>query len=111
VRIVVDTLLRFGNVDQTKHVNGLRQCLFGRETFVQTQRFGNLLTHAQHGVEGGHGFLEDHGNFFGTQTAHGLRVGLHQVLPFKPNLAIGNAARRHGQQLHDGHGCDAFAAT
>ena len=111
MRVIAHPLLRFGYVHQAEHLNGTALGLFGTEAFVQTQGFSNLLTHRQDRVERGHGFLKDHGNLTGTNLLHRRRVGLHQVLPFKPNLAIGNAPRWHGQQLHDGHGRDTFAAT
>ena len=78
---------------------------------MQSQRFCNLLANTQDRVERSHGFLENHGDFFCPQIAHGLRIRLHQVLLFKPYLTLGNASGWHCQKFHDGHGRDAFSAA
>ena len=111
MRVVVDPLRWLGNIDQPQHVTGLGHGLLWCEAFVQPERLCYLLTHTQNRVERSHGFLKNHRNLFGSQVAHGLRVCLHQILALKPNLAIGNATGRHGQQLHDGHGCHTFTAA
>ena len=71
--------------------------------------FGDLVSDAHDGIEGGHGLLEDHGQAKATQLLQIGRAGGSGVAAFKDNGAGDTRLRR--QESHDGQGGDAFSGA
>ncbi len=72
---------------------------------------GNLIAHSHHRVQGGHGFLKNHGDLRTTQGTHGHIRQLQQVAHLaaigKLNLATGARVRR--KQAHQSQGGNRFS--
>ena len=83
---------------------------------VKAQRFADLITHGVYGVEGGHGFLEDHGDPAAPDPAHGVAPRLEfvyvdgrPVFPFMVN-DLSFHVPRFGNQPHEGEAHHALSA-
>ena len=71
--------------------------------------FGDLISDAHDGIEGGHGLLEDHGHAEAAQVLEFGGAGGGEVAVFKQNLA--GEARLGRKESHDGQRGDALAGT
>ena len=111
VGIGLHALGRRGDTDPVQQFHHLRSCGLRVQTTVQAQTLGDLVTHAKHGVQAGHGFLEDHCNLAATQLAHGFFWLGQQVLAIKQDLAADTAGLRWWQQTHHRQRGHAFATT
>jgi len=110
VRIVAETLFCVGQGDL---VHGFEDAgaEFGAGDvgMVGTDGFGDLVADAHDGVEGGHGFLEDHGDAAATVGAHFLFWEGEEVFAVEENFAGGDGVGR--EQAEDGEGCCGFAGA
>lgn len=83
----------------------LPRLLFG-DFLVKQDGLHDLIAAGEHGVEGGHGLLEDHGDVVATVGAQLLFGKPGEVylalLAVKEDLTAGNAARWIGYEAHDG---------
>src|SRR5260370_34180955 len=76
---------------------------------VELKGFGKLALDRENRVEGGHGFLIDHGNLLATD-APDLGVGqLKQVLTIEDDFPAHRFARRVWNEAHDGQRADTLA--
>ena len=78
---------------------------------MESQDVANLTTYFEDGVEGGHGFLEDHGDIVAANFTHGGFAEFEHVLASEENAVGFDAAWGLGDESHDGEGGDAFAAA
>src|SRR6266568_426210 len=78
---------------------------------VELKGFGKLALDRENRVEGGHGFLIDHGNLLATD-APDLRVGQReQVLTIKDDFPAHRFAWRIWNEAHDGQSAHTLAAA
>ena len=77
---------------------------------VHFQGLGELAPDAEDGVEGGHGFLEDHSDVPAAAASHTVLAELEEVFAFEQHLAVDYLARRLGDEAHEGEGADGLAA-
>ena len=71
---------------------------------MRQHRFRDLVAHAHHRIEGGHGLLENHADSSAPDVAH-LRFWYgEQVFTAKMNVAVN--ARLRGKQPQDGQRAD-----
>ena len=80
------------------------------QTPVEAQGLGHLLADGEDRVQGGHGFLEDHGDAVAPDLAHPVLGAAAQVFPLEADLP-GHRGRGGGQEPQDGHGGDGLAAA
>lgn len=71
----------------------------------------NLFADAQHRVEGGHGFLEDHSDAAASDVLEFPFGQGKEVPPIKEGLPGGDPARRVGHQTQHAQGQHALAAA
>jgi len=69
--------------------------------------FGDLSAYGHDWVEGGHGFLEDHGEASPTMAAHGLFRKGEERFPGKGNVS--SDLRCRGKEAEEGEGRGGFA--
>jgi hypothetical protein len=82
-----------------------------RELEMDLHRFAKLQPDSEHRVEGGHRFLEDHGDLPAAHLAH-LRVAQRQQISAgKTDAAARDAAGRFGNEAQDRQCADGFAAA
>ena len=108
--IVVVAGFRVGDVDHLHGLDGALAGLLGGEIRVEQYVLLDLVAHGQHGIQAGHGLLEDHGDATAANLTHGLavraegqQVALHAL---QVHLAAGHPAGA-GDQLQaaeHGHG-------
>src|SRR5229473_1639630 len=78
---------------------------------VEFKRLGKLALDGENRVEGGHGFLIDHGNLLAADASD-LRVGqLEQVSTIEDDFPAHRFARRVGNEAHDGQSAHTLAAA
>ena len=77
---------------------------------MEAQGFGHLLPDGEDRVEGGHGFLEDHGDVVAPDLAHPGVGAAAQVFSLETDFA-GHQSRGGLEQPQDGHGGDGLAAA
>ena len=109
VDVVAQALLGLGDVD---HAQKLDRAVV-HALLVQSlslQRLKELLSHRGHGVERGHGVLEDHADLLAANLAQLPLAHLGHVAALVENLAAHDLARL-GQQADDGAGGGGLAAT
>ena len=109
--ILLGALLGVGDVHHLQVLDGFLLGLSSGQLPVVPDRFHDLFAHRLGGVQAGHGILEDHGDFLASQGLHFLFAGLDDVMIAQMHLALGDAGRGHGVQLHHGLGGHALAAT
>jgi hypothetical protein len=69
------------------------QGLGPRQAQVRHQGFGHLPADGQHGVQGGHRFLENHTDLTAPDATQGFGIGLQQVPALEANFPRHDAAR------------------
>lgn len=76
---------------------------------MDTKRFGDLAPDGHDGIEGSHGFLEDHGDVLSAVAAHGVFREGEQVLAHKANVSsdLGGV----GKEAEKGEGGGGFAGA
>ena len=116
VGVVHQNLLRTGDFDLSEHLQSSFVHLSFIEIGMEAKRLIDLLPDGVHGVQGGHGFLKDHGDLFTAELAQ-LRLRergnlhLRAVLTLKADrtaLADGEGVR---EKAHNGGACDALTAA
>ncbi|ACM22347.1 Hypothetical Protein CTN_0170 [Thermotoga neapolitana DSM 4359] len=70
MRVLVDPLLGFGDSHFSQHVYRHLPCLFLRDVLMKHDRFHYLISYGEDGIQGHHGFLKDHGDFFSSYLPH-----------------------------------------
>ena len=78
---------------------------------MRLEGFGHLPADGERGVERGHGFLKDHGDFLPPHLSHLFIVQRQEVMSVKPDLATHDATRRIRHQPHDAEGAYRLAAA
>ena len=81
VGILVHPLPRTGYADLGKGLHSVRTGMLPVHAVVQAEGFADLVPHGVYRVEGGHGFLEDHGDFPAPDSPHGIAILLEIVNP------------------------------
>ena len=76
---------------------------------MDTERFGDLAADGHDGIEGGHGFLEDHGEVFAAVAAHGVVREGEQVFAHKPYGS--SDLRGGGKEAEEGERGGGFAGA
>ena len=110
MRIITHTRLRAGDADLAEKVDSARERFFLRNLLVGADSLDDLIADAVHGVERGHGLLEDHGHIVAAHLAIFLLGEMDEVFPVEGHLAAGNMTGLR-KQAHDGQACDGFART
>ena len=111
MRIFVDAFFRRRNADRPEHFDGPVVRFPPAEALVQADGFADLVADRVNRVERGHRFLEDHRDVVSAHVAHPRLGGVEQVLAGQPDRALGDPARRHRHQPHDGERGHALAAA
>ena len=78
---------------------------------MENEHFGDLIADGIHRIQGGHGFLKNHGDSIppnGPHLLHGKRDDIRSV---EQDIAVNNSARRLRDKAHDGLGGHTFPAT
>ena len=101
--ILADDLLGVGDLDIVEHLQSLLVGFLLGHALVDDEGLTQLLVHAEHGVQGGHGLLEDDGDGVAADGIHLLAAELGQVTALEQHLAGGDVAVGV-QKLQDGHG-------
>src|SRR5262249_17393614 len=84
-----------------QHLDGLVHRLTPPQSLVQPKRFRDLLAAGEDGVQGGHGFLEHHGDLFAPDLAHAVGGKVYEIRAVVADLAFHDLPRRLGNELHD----------
>ena len=113
MRIPFENLLCLRDAHKFQHAQRFGLRLGPAQALMQHDRFRHLHSHGEHGVEGGHGLLKDHGNFAAPDSAHGRFIRLCEIKDFSAatpegNFASGNGAATILDQTHDRQGCHRF---
>ena len=113
MRILLQPALRIGDADQAEQARCARRC--GRRAVraaMLLQRLGDLPPDGQHRIERGHRLLEHHADLAAADLAHLLgATGCSRSRPAKQDLALGDAARRIGNQAQDRQRADRLAGA
>ncbi len=80
------------------------------QTPVEAQGLGHLLADGEDRIQGGHGFLEDHGDVVAPDLAHPGLGAPAQVFPLKADRA-GHLGRGSLEEPQDGQRGDGLAAA
>ncbi len=110
VRVVVDACLGAGDAHLAQQVDGTVLRLGLRHLLVGADGLHDLVAHAVHRVERGHGLLEDHRHVVAAQFAVLLLGQGCEVLAFELQGAAGHVSRL-GQKTHDGEAGHGLAGT
>ncbi len=83
---------------------------------MDLESFHDLVSTSKDGIEGGHGFLEDHGQFVPTVTSHFLLRELEEVsalhfLGMESDATLRNTTRGGGNEAHSRKGGHGFTGT
>ena len=109
--VVVHALLGGGDAYQLEQLDGALAGGPAAHFEVGLQGLAYLPADGQHGVEGGHGVLEDHGDLVAADVGHLVVVVIEDVLAAEVDLALDDLAGRVGYEAHDGEGGDALAGA
>ena len=111
VGIIPGARLRGGYPDQPEHLHGPVMGFRGGEPLMEPQGLGDLIADAEHGVQGAHGLLEDHGDPLAPDAAHLLLRKGQEILSLEQDPARHDSAGRPRDQAHDGEGENCLAAS
>ena len=103
-RVLVRAPLGIGDADPRQQLYGHLRRLALALALVQHDRLGDLVADLEHGVEAGHGVLEDHRDVVAAHLAHLVLAERQQVAPLEHDGPLDDLARRVGHQTHDGQG-------
>ncbi len=105
VGIGAHPLARRGHAHPLQHLGGAAPGFAAGRPAVCHQHLGELLAHAQVGVERGHRVLEDHRDPVAAHRLQPRLRGAHEILSVEEDAAAGDAPRlRHeAQQREAGH--------
>ncbi len=109
VRIGIDALGGIGDAHAVQQCHGLCARRGGVHAAVQAQRLGHLAADGVHRVQRRHRLLEDHADAVAAHLAH-LRIGATDEFLAVEADAAGDLGAV-GQQAHERHGGDRFAAA
>ncbi len=115
-RIAVELARGLGDAHPLQHAPGFLAGGGLAQALMQHDRLGDLVTHAQHGIEAGHRLLEDHGDLRAAERAHAVLCFTREVQGF---TAAGDKADASGidlstrivEQPGDGERGDGFAGA
>ena len=111
VGVLPDAAFRVGDADLGEEVDGVFAGFVAGFAHMELDGFGELAVEGEDGVEGGHGFLEDHGHFGAPDAAHIVHIDFEDVLAVEEDFAGDGASGWVGDEAHQGEGADAFAAA
>lgn len=100
-----------GDADIFEGLFGDVDGLFSGDVLMEENGFEDLVADGVDGVEAGHGFLEDHGDFVAADGAHCFFVVVEEVLALEVDGAAVVSAGGRGDELECAHGGDGFAAA
>ena len=83
-----------GDFDGPHHFNCVCLGDAARAAFAQLDDTADLVADGEEGIEGGTGFLEDHGDLTAANGLHFCFAAGHQVLPIQPDFALDDFAGR-----------------
>ena len=109
VRILFQARSGRGNTHFFQQIDRPFPGLSGGYFLVLQDGFFQLVADGVAGIQGSHGFLEDHGHAPPPNVGHGRTVGRHQVL-FLENQLIRPTNAPGRQEIHDGQGGHGFTA-
>ena len=100
--IVMDALLRVGDLYQPQHLNGPLPGLLLGHMLVIGKGLHDLLAHGEYRVQGGHRLLEDHADIVAPDGAHLLFRKGKEVFAVVEDLPVDDPARGIGDEPEDG---------
>src|SRR5262245_23521714 len=100
MRVFLHAPLGVGDVDELEHLHRLVHGRAPPQALVEAQGLRDLLAHREHGIERGHGLLEDHGDLLPPDLPHLVGGHVDEVLPAVDDLALHDLAGRLGDELH-----------
>ena len=111
VRVVLDARGGGRNADHLQQLDGALRGGAPVHVHVELERLGDLAADGEHGIEGGHRLLEDHGDAVAADVADLVLVDLEEVFALEPDFAVDDAAGRRRDEAQEGEGGDALAAA
>ena len=111
VGIAVDAFGRIGQPAFLEERDGPQPGFTAANARVQHQRLDDLLPHREHGIERGHGFLEDHGDLAAADLPELVGSLVEEFTPLEEDFTAGPEFGIGGQEPQDGHGGDGLAGT
>ena len=108
--ILVDAHVRGRHAHALQHVDGGASRSRCRQAAMARQHLADLVADGEARIEGGHRFLEDHGEPVAAQILH-LPLGQCAELAPLENHGTRHTRSGFGQQPHDGQRGDALAAA
>ncbi len=107
----MDSLFWRGDLDQSEHLDGTIPAFPLAEFLMEYKHLRDLVSDGKDRIEGGHGFLEDHGDPVAPYVPHVAHGQVEEVSPVEVDSSVGNSSRRLRYKPHDGKGCHALATT
>ena len=111
MRVLGQTLLRFGYADQTEQLDRARIRLFPVHLKMRDHRFGQLIADRQNRVQASHRFLENHRYVPAPQGSHLRFRQLRNIAAVEHYPRGRYPCRLARQQPHQRQGRDRFAAA
>src|SRR5262249_54823399 len=108
--ILSEATLGVGDTDQVQQLLRAGAGALGVRAEVDLEPLRQLAPDGKHGVQRGHGLLEDHGDLAPAYLAHLLFGEPEEILAPEPDLAGDDPARGCRDQTHDRERAHAFAA-
>ena len=110
VGILLGNCLRVRDLHRFQHLDALGGGFLLAHALMDDERLGQLLLHAEHRVQAGHGFLKNNGNSVAPDVVHLLGGDLGEILSVKGDGAAGDIAVGIQQPQH-AHSGDGLAGT
>src|SRR5262245_45528512 len=111
MRIAVSALFRLRDRHAVQHVDGLLHGFALAHALMHADRLSDLMTYGKQWVQGGHRFLEDHGDLVAADLLHLPLIEVQQIAALEADGTADNAARRIGDEPQDGQRTYALAAA
>jgi hypothetical protein len=78
---------------------------------MKQNHLGDLGPYGKHGIEGSHGFLEDHGDLVAPDGTHLLNIPFEQITSLEQDTSLDYLSRRIRDQTEYGEGKNGLAAS
>ena len=102
MRVIVHTLFRRCDFHIGEKFNRSPVCFLLPDGLMGSDSLLDLISDGEDRIEGGHGFLEDHGDLSASDTSKGLFIEVQEISSLEENLSIRNLSRRLRDEPQDG---------